>query len=214
MMMMMMSLRISSGQYRGQTLFLPKQVSGVRPTTGRVKGSWFNRIRVQLHQAVVLDLFAGSGQLGLEALSQGAAFCLAVEQHKAHFAYVQRNYAHLGIGPAQCQLVLGNALGVLAKGPAALGLPSQHFHVVLLDPPYSFEEWPTVWQHLLGQAWCAPHALLCVEHSPKQAPALHASLQHPLVAQQLLPHSHAAFGDTELTFLQYTLGEATPTPHG
>lgn len=121
--------RIIGGAYAGRRLAVPD--GGARPTTDRVREALFNTLQHRLgtwEQVRVLDLFAGSGGLGLEALSRGAAHVTFVERDRAALGVLRRNIEALGASPS-CLLVAGDALRWLPEAAT--------FDVVLADPPYS-----------------------------------------------------------------------------
>lgn len=121
-------MRVITGTARGCRL---ETLSGdaTRPTAERVKEGLFSAIQFDLPGRRVLDLFAGSGQLGVEALSRGAASCVFVDQNKAATEVIRRNL-HATKLSAQAQVLTVDALGFLAR-------TNEVFDIVLLDPPYA-----------------------------------------------------------------------------
>src|SRR5215217_2438475 len=120
--------RIVAGKAGGRRLKVPPQ--GTRPTSERVREALFNALEVagELNLARVLDLYAGSGALGLEALSRGAAEAMFVESDRRAAAVLRDNVASLGLGGT---VRVGSVESVVAtSSPTAFGL-------VLLDPPYA-----------------------------------------------------------------------------
>lgn len=121
-------MRIITGTARGRRLeTLPGE--DTRPTAERVKEGLFSALQFEIEGRHVLDLFAGSGQLGLEALSRGAASCVFVDKNAAAVEVVRRNLRHTGLeenGRVICQ----DAAAYLAYG-------SERFDVAFLDPPYA-----------------------------------------------------------------------------
>lgn len=120
-------MRIISGTARGRKLREPQGMD-TRPTTDKVKESLFNIIQFELEGRRVLDLFAGTGQLGLEALSRGAESCTFVDQRREAAALVRDN-VRLCRFEEQSQVIQGEALSFLAAC-------REKFDVVFLDPPY------------------------------------------------------------------------------
>lgn len=157
--------RIIAGRAGGRTIATPRG-SGTRPTTDRVREAVFSRLQAltDLDGARVLDLYAGSGALGLEAVSRGAAHLLAVERHRATAALVERNARDLGMS----DLVRVRAAPVdrvLREGP-----PDQDLYdVVLLDPPYPVPEeaLQEVLALLVGRGWLTADAVVVVERSAR-----------------------------------------------
>ena len=99
-----------------------------RPTTDRVKEALFSIIQFELPGREVLDLFAGTGQLGIEALSRGAARCTFVDQRKDAAALVRENLKLTGLSD-QARVVQGDSISYLMSC-------REKFHVIFLDPPY------------------------------------------------------------------------------
>ena len=157
-------MRVVGGTARGRRLQAP-QGSDTRPTSDRVRESVFNMLfslsaatageEGEVEGAVVLDLFAGTGALGIEALSRGAARAVFVEKDPAAVATIRANLASTGLGPAE--VVRGDALTGLGRHFA--GRPAGHpagarmgpeagpgaealFDIAFCDPPYRFGDWP------------------------------------------------------------------------
>ncbi|MEW6611922.1 MAG: 16S rRNA (guanine(966)-N(2))-methyltransferase RsmD [Pseudomonadota bacterium] len=148
-----MSLRIIGGQCRGRRLKTPTG-RGVRPTADRVRETLFNWLAPRLPGARVLDLFAGSGALGLEALSRGAREAVLVERDRRHLAVLQENVGLCALPGAVVKAM--DALAYL-KGPAT------SFDIVFLDPPYGQNWIPRVAALLEQGGWLAPEAMIYVE---------------------------------------------------
>ncbi|MBR1781019.1 MAG: 16S rRNA (guanine(966)-N(2))-methyltransferase RsmD [Oscillospiraceae bacterium] len=120
-------MRVISGSARGRKLV---QLQGMetRPTTDQVKESMFNIIQFDVEGRRVLDLFAGTGQLGIEALSRGAERCTFVDQRRDAVALVRDNLRH-------CQLA-DRARVVQAESIGFLSAARERYHLIFLDPPY------------------------------------------------------------------------------
>ena len=120
-------MRVIAGSARGRRL---KELQGMetRPTTDKVKESLFNIIQFDVPGRKVLDLFGGTGQLGVEALSRGAASCTFVEQRRDAVALIRENVKACDF-QEQARVVQGEALSFLASC-------KEKFDVILLDPPY------------------------------------------------------------------------------
>jgi 16S rRNA (guanine966-N2)-methyltransferase len=164
-------MRIIAGAWRGRALQAPSGVA-TRPTADRVRQALFDMLlhapwggRDVLDGAHVLDVFAGTGALGLEALSRGAAFATFIEQDRAALAALRANIALLRADP-RCAVLATDAL--LSNACTALGgLPST---LVFLDPPYGTGLVPRVLTHLTVQGWIAPGALVAAETSRNDPP--------------------------------------------
>ncbi|MEA4919507.1 MAG: 16S rRNA (guanine(966)-N(2))-methyltransferase RsmD [Clostridiaceae bacterium] len=122
-------MRIISGSLRGKRLEPPKGMT-TRPTTDRVKEALFSIIQFDIEGARVLDLFAGSGQLGLEALSRGAESCDFAEHDRNAAAAVAENISACGIPGEKARLHRADSFAFLS------GQKPASFDIVLLDPPY------------------------------------------------------------------------------
>lgn len=121
-------MRIIAGEWRGRRLQTVKG-RGVRPTTDRVRESWMAALGGEVVGARVLDLFAGSGALGLEALSRGAREATFVEKARGPLRALRANVEILGAGE-RARIVRGDAMAFVRKlGPVS-------FDLVLADPPY------------------------------------------------------------------------------
>ena len=129
-------MRVVAGRARGRRLMSPKG-SDTRPTSDRAREAIFNALRSvdAIDGARVADLFAGSGALGIEALSRGAASCVFVEREPAAVAVIHENLERTGVGGAT--VVRADVMRWLAGATAPLDL-------VLADPPYAFDEWPAL----------------------------------------------------------------------
>ena len=121
-------MRVITGDARGRKL---KSVEGLatRPTTERTKQSVFNAIQFDIEGRRVLDLFAGTGQLGIEALSRGAADAVFVDLAPAAIAVIRDNVKTVRY-ENRSEIVQGDALGVLER------FPEDRFGLIFLDPPY------------------------------------------------------------------------------
>lgn len=119
-------MRVISGTARGKKL-LPVPGVNTRPTTDRVKESIFSAIQMQVRDATVLDLFAGTGQMGIEALSRGAAHCDFVDHDRTAQEIVRKNIAGARVGE-RATLHASEAAAFLQKAP--------QYDIIFLDPPY------------------------------------------------------------------------------
>lgn len=173
--------RIISGRLRGLSIAVPP--AGTRPTTDRVREALFSAIvsRVDLEGAAVLDLFAGSGALGLEAVSRGADTAWFVEENARAVACLKKNTAGLASMSSSSSLGSsspGSPTATIRRAalPGAIGgqCPvSGGFDLILADPPY--EKSPVldepILEALLDGGWLAPDALVVWERS-KRDPAV------------------------------------------
>lgn len=162
--------RIISGRLRGRSLSVPP--AGTRPTTDRVREALFSAIvsRVDLDGAAVLDLFAGSGALGLEAVSRGADTAWFVEENPRAVACLKKNVDGLITAlPATDSAVRRARLPGALAGPCPV---AGGFDLVLADPPYAASEKldTPVLTALLDAGWLADDALVVWERSKRDPP--------------------------------------------
>lgn len=155
-------MRIIAGEWRGRKLVAPKG-DNTRPTADRTRETLFSMLASRLGSfegLSVLDLFAGSGALGLEALSRGAAQCQFVEQDKAALDAIRANISALGA--RERTIVTGGS--VLSLGPAR-----QQLDLILADPPYGTGAGEVALDKLLRLGWIGPHSWIALETSAKEA---------------------------------------------
>ena len=149
-------MRIIAGEWRGRKLVAPVG-DATRPTADRTRETLFSMLVSRIgsfEELSVADLFAGSGALGLEALSRGAASCLFVEQDAAAIRSLRANIAALR-APERCEVRAGS---VLALGPAKAPLD-----LVLLDPPYASGAGAVALEKLLRLGWIGPATWISLE---------------------------------------------------
>lgn len=152
-------MRIIAGKYGGRAV-RTTQGPGYRPATGRVRESVFSMLEARgldWESVRVADIFAGSGSLGLEALSRGAAHAVFVEKSAAAAALVRANLEALGVERERWTVVRGDALRWLAGGG------SGSFGLVFIDPPYGQGLFVPALRLLLDDGVLARHALVCAE---------------------------------------------------
>jgi len=134
-------MRVISGEFGGRKLLAPDGTT-TRPTTDKVRQAVFNSLASMgiVEGATVVDLYAGSGALGIEAISRGAVHCTFVERDRAALAALRDNIAALGIGD-RCTV---HATDVLAWVPAMRGID-----IAFVDPPYDFDGWETLFAKMV-----------------------------------------------------------------
>ena len=150
-------MRVIAGKYKGRRLQTVADLS-VRPATSRVKGSIFNILqnRIAWSETSVLDIFAGSGSLGIEALSRGALHAVFVENGKRPLAYLKQNVTAIG-AELQSEIVAADAFDYLAR-------PRASFDVVFADPPYELEVLHRLPTLIFQSGVVAPAGYLIIEH--------------------------------------------------
>ncbi|MDR0920321.1 MAG: 16S rRNA (guanine(966)-N(2))-methyltransferase RsmD [Oscillospiraceae bacterium] len=132
-------MRVISGLARGKNLLSPTN-ENIRPTSEKVKEAVFSSIQFDLPDAVVLDLFAGSGQLGIEALSRGAKFAYFTECDRGNFEIIKKNISACSFGD-KSKIFNTDARLFVKKN-------EQKFDIIFLDPPYGFGLIPEILPYL------------------------------------------------------------------
>jgi 16S rRNA (guanine966-N2)-methyltransferase len=182
-------MRIVGGRLRGRTLEAPKS-QAIRPTADRLRESLFNILMHAygdpLTGARVLDLFAGTGALGAEALSRGASFVLFVDQGAEARALIRANVEALGLGGVS-KVYRRDATGL---GPVS---PLEPFSVAFLDPPYGKGLAERALASARGGGWLTPGALVVIEEE------VEARFAPPEGYREL---ERRAYDDTEFVFLR------------
>lgn len=159
-------MRIIAGEYRGRVLKSPPSM-GIRPTSDRLRETLFNVIAPRIEGARFLDLCAGSGAVGIEALSRGASFVHFVDRSRKMCGLVEANLDLCGVPEEQTEVVLSEAGEYLKRARSRGGEP---WDIAFFDPPYAEEYLPAL--ALLGADGApliAAGGLLVVEHHHKNA---------------------------------------------
>jgi len=189
--------RIIAGTARGRRLAVPP--TGTRPTSDRVREALFSSVDSELiaggrswQGLTVLDLFAGSGALGLEALSRGAGSAILVEKSRAAAKVASANVVAVGLPGAQ--VLIRDAWSLASMPP-----PSGGVDLCFADPPY---EWPSndirsLLSELAGASWFDSQARVVIERPAKEA-------SHPFPAHWI-ERSRRSYGDTVLWYGQVAL---------
>lgn len=180
--------RVIAGTARGIRLSAPGPAT--RPLGDRVKQTTFAILEPQLRGAAFLDLYAGSGAAGIEALSRGAATAVFVERDEAALAAIRANLARAGFGPDRARVVRSDVPGWLASTSGA-------FDIVFLDPPYGDAALVTVLERLGRGGHVVPGGSVVAKHFWRDAP--------PAVIGLLASTRERRFGETGLTF--YAVGD-------
>ncbi len=156
------TLRIIGGQWRGRRLPFTA-IEGLRPTPDRVRETLFNWLAPSLHGCRCLDLFAGSGALGLEALSRGAARCQFVERSKVACDNITGHLNTLNADNGNC--LRGDALTFLEAERAA----HQPYQIAFLDPPFSGNLWQPTCTALEDKQWLESGSLIYIESARRES---------------------------------------------
>ena len=184
-------MRVVGGRLRGRALAGPKSAT-IRPTADRLRESLFNILAHAYGDPVtgarVLDLFAGTGALGLEAISRGATFALFVDDGAEARALIRANVEALG---------LGGVTRVFRRDATRLGAvhPVEPFGLVFVDPPYGHGNAEKTLAAAHDGGWLTPDALAVVEE------AVDARFAAPECFRET---ERRAYDDTELIFLRYS----------
>jgi 16S rRNA (guanine966-N2)-methyltransferase len=182
-------MRVVGGRLRGRALAAPKSKT-IRPTADRLRESLFNILAHAFDDPVsgarVLDLFAGTGALGIEALSRGAAFALFVDDGAEARALLRENVAALG---------LGGTSKIFRRDATKLGEahPVAPFSLAFLDPPYGQGLAAAALASASAGGWLMPEALIVVEEATK------AAFVSPEGFRQI---DRRRYDDSELIFLR------------
>ena len=139
-------MRIISGKHKARKLLTPPESAETRPIPDRVKEAVFNLLRGHFEEATVLDLFAGTGSIGLECVSRGAQNVLLVERDRKMAGVLQRNIDALGEAAA-AKVFTGDALG-----PAVVVRCPKPLKLVFMDPPYPLALGEKGWERVRAQA--------------------------------------------------------------
>ncbi|QGM47182.1 16S rRNA (guanine(966)-N(2))-methyltransferase RsmD [Methylocystis heyeri] len=180
-------MRIVGGALRGRALAGPK-TQNVRPTSDRLRESIFDILAHAYddpaRDAAVIDVFAGTGALGFEALSRGAARAMFVDSGAEARALLRENIEKLG---------LGGVTRVFRRDAAKLGAApaGEVFSLAFLDPPYGKGLAPLALAELLGGGWLAPGAIVVIEESAGVAVDLPPGI---------LQDENRRYGDTQIVF--------------
>jgi len=181
-------VRIVGGEFRGRAIIGPKH-AGLRPTSDRVREAIFNILahgipELSLRGAKVLDLFAGTGALGLEALSRGASFCLFVEENADARGLIRENVEGLG---------LTGRTRIFRRDATALGGAGNRggFSLVFLDPPYGKNLGERALASAAEGGWLAPVAVGVLEEHAD------ATILLPIGFIEL---DRRTYGDTQVVF--------------
>lgn len=176
-------MRVIAGSLRGRTL-KSTQTAMLRPTTDRVRESIFNILaaRFEFEGAAALDLFAGTGALGIEALSRGAATCEFIESDRRASAVIADNLRTLGL-ESRGRVGTRDAMKFIAG-------PGDRYDLIFADPPYAAAIFERLVRDLFANGRLSPEGLLVLEHAGTMTPPAAAG------AELILSRG---FGDTGIS---------------
>ena len=181
-------MRVLAGALKGRRLETPRG-STTRPTADQVRIALMDTLTPRLPGARLLDLFAGAGGVGLEALSRGAAHATFVERDARAVAALRANVETLGV-TAETRVERGDVRAALER----LARDGPRFDVVFLDPPYDEDLVTPTLERLGGSPVVEPDALVIAQHLTKKPPAETIGRLHAYRARR--------FGETTLTFFR------------
>lgn len=191
-----MSLRIIAGELRGRRLRSHER-PGLRPTTDRVRESVFSMLgsRLDFEGIEVLDLFAGTGALGIEAISRGASRCTLVEGDRGTARLIQDNLRELGIAD-RATVVAGDAVKFLSAVEAT-------YDLIVADPPYAATVFDRLVHEIFTRGLLRRSGLFVLEHS---------SAMQPRAAPGAAIVATRGFGDTAVTIFGVARDAEAPEP--
>lgn len=191
-------MRIISGKFKGRRIPTPNNITA-RPTTDFAKEGLFNLLnnRIDFDGIDVLDLFAGTGSIGIEFVSRDCNSVISVEQSERHCAYIRKVCTQLNIDNL-----------TLIKGDALRFVRSCHtqFDMIFADPPYDLEMLVTIPDLIFGHNLLKPNGLFVLEHSSKAQFASHPNFV-----------DHRSYGNVNFSFFEVVnndnQGAANPSIH-
>ncbi len=178
------NVRIIGGQLKRRTVAFI-DMDGLRPTPDRLRETLFNWLLADIHDAQVLDSCAGSGVLGLEALSRGAAHCTFIEKSPKQAKMLIDSCEHLPLAEDSWHVITGDAVSVLSAGTNTTAFA---FDIVFIDPPYAMDLWHDILSALMTKQLITANTLIYLEADKDlsaQLDALALSQQTILNAQGL-----------------------------
>lgn len=188
-------MRIIGGTARGRSLTAPAGMK-TRPTQDYVRESLFNIIRWDVREARVLDLFAGTGALSLEAISRGASSAVLIDMDRAACDAIKKNMESTKLGES-CRLIARDYRQAMDQ----LAREGQKFDVVFIDPPYKMENTGEMCAALYDKGLLSGSFLILVEHRRGMA---------PLLDERFEAFDLRKYGDTEITFVRNANREEMP----
>ena len=137
----------------------PPRSKEIRPTAAVMRESIFNRFQFDIPGSRFLDLFAGSGIMGLEALSRGAAFVLSIDSDAEQCKVMRKNFETIGIRENELKVAAQDVVKLL-RSPCR----KDAFDIVFMDPPYGFSDLSGLVSTCIDNGWVKPTGVLIVEH--------------------------------------------------
>lgn len=182
-------MRVIAGKAKGRPLkAVPGQ--GTRPTTDKVKEAIFSMIGPYFDGGIVLDLFAGTGGLGIEAWSRGANKVISIDKEKTSIDIIRSNVQAVG-AQADFEIYRNDA----ARALKVLGKKEQAFDIIFLDPPYRMEDMDTWLLSMQELQLVAQDAVIVVEHDSK--------IHYPEMIGNLKQQRHSQYGEIAVTIYRH-----------
>ncbi|ADU62801.1 MAG: 16S rRNA (guanine(966)-N(2))-methyltransferase RsmD [Pseudodesulfovibrio sp.] len=181
-------MRVVGGQFRGRSI-RTCEGPGYRPATMKVRESIFSMLAARgadFTQARVMDMFAGSGSLGIECLSRGALLAWFIEKNARAAGLIRANLADLGVGKDRARVVAKDVFMLLSKPPQA------PFDLIFIDPPYGMDLLLPALEKALATGWIAPGAFVLAEVEA----AIAAPTTGPVAAMELV--TDREYGQTRI----------------
>ena len=160
-------MRIVTGKFKGREIISPPKSIELRPTSDRVREAIFDVIRFNIADSVFLDLFAGSGAIGIEAISEGARFSVFVEKNPVALRVIKQNIKMLGI-ENQALVIKQDVLNFI-KSPFSFESFKEKFDFVFLDPPYASKLAGQTMQALVNFSFLKSDSIIIAEHFGSEA---------------------------------------------
>ena len=182
-------LRIIAGELGGRHIQSPGKGNSIRPMLDRVKEGLFDILARRLPKARVLDLCAGTGSLGLEALSRGAESVLFVESQRANVKVIHENIAELNVGE--------RSVVVAGELPYALGRVKGAFDIIFFDPPFKSDLIDKTLPRLVANGMLKKGGVLVIQRDRRS---------REIKAKGFVVHRRHRIGDSELWFFHSTAG--------
>ena len=184
-------MRIIAGQCKGRRLETVS-VNGIRPTSDRVRESVFNIISSRIAGARILDIFAGTGALGLEALSRGASQATFLDASKDACELIKKNANRCGI-QEKCEIICHD----ISRPFLPEKIKTHPFSIIFMDPPYGTSLFETTLKSGILNELLAQDGIIIAEHSIKEP------LPHPITGLDI--HDQRKYGKTLISFLAHHL---------
>lgn len=187
-------MRITAGRFKGRSI-ATGEGPGYRPATSRVREALFNMLSARglvWAGLRVMDVFAGSGSLGIESLSRGASFCRFIEKSKPAAALIRKNLMDIGAERGSWAVDLSDAAKALA------GAAREPFGLIFADPPYGKDLLLPVLERITAGGWLAPEGILVAEVEDR------LELDPENIATGLTLLADRAYGQTRILLWQRT----------